>query len=56
MSDGAALATVLLVLALASAIGALRCLADKLLASAAIYALIGVALAAAAGKAAFDAL
>jgi hypothetical protein len=55
MSAGA-LAAVLLALALAAALGALRCLADKLLASAAIYAVLGVALAAAAGKAALDAL
>ncbi|MEA2424441.1 MAG: hypothetical protein QOH13_851 [Thermoleophilaceae bacterium] len=55
MSD-AALAGGLLVLALASALGALRCLADRLLASAAIYTVLGAALAAAAGKAALDAL
>jgi hypothetical protein len=36
VSDPALLAAVLLALALASAIGALRCLADRLLASAAI--------------------
>jgi hypothetical protein len=55
MSSTAAL-PVLLVLALAAALGALRCLADRLLVSATIYSLLGAALAVAAGKAALDAL
>jgi hypothetical protein len=54
--NGAALPGVLLVLALGSAVGALRCLADKLLVSAAIYTLAGAGLAVAAGKAALDAI
>ena len=54
MSD--ALPGLLIALALASAIGALRCLADKLLLSAAIYTTAGIALAIAAGKAALDSL
>ena len=56
MSREAALAAGLLLLSLGSAIGALRCLADKLLVSAAIYTVLGAALAGAAGKAALDAL
>jgi hypothetical protein len=56
MSGGAALPAVLLVFALASAIGALRCLADRLLASAAIYTALGAGLAVAAAKVALDAI
>ena len=56
MSEPAAIATACVVLALASIVGALRCLADRLLASAAIYTLMAVALAGGAAKAAIDAL
>jgi hypothetical protein len=56
MTSGAALPAVLLALALACALGALRCLADRLLVSAAIYSVLGAGLAAAAGKAALDAV
>jgi hypothetical protein len=45
-----------MVLALSTIIGALRCLADRLLASAAIYTALAAGLAVAAGKAALDAL
>jgi hypothetical protein len=51
-----ALAAVLMVLALGAIAGALRCLADKLLASAAIYTTLAAGLAVAAGKAALDAI
>ena len=54
--NGAALPAVLLVLAMAAAIWALRCLADKLLISAAIYTVVGVGLVAGACKAALDAI
>ena len=56
MSEPAAVAAVLLALALGSVLYALRCLADRLLPSAAIYTLIAVGLAGAAGKAALDAV
>ena len=56
MSHDAAIATGCVVLALASIVGALRCLAYRLLASAAIYTLLAVALAGGAAKAALDAL
>jgi hypothetical protein len=51
-----AVAAVLMVLALGSLAGALRCLADKLLVSAAIYTTLAAGLAVAAGKAALDAI
>jgi hypothetical protein len=50
------LAAVLMVLALGAIVGALRCLADKLLASSAIYTTLAAGLAVAAGKAALDSL
>jgi len=53
MND-AALPGVLLVLSLGAAVTALRCLADKLLISAAIYSVVGAALVAGACKAALD--
>jgi hypothetical protein len=56
MSGTAVIAAVLLLLALVTALGALRCLADRLLPSAAIYTAVAAALAIAAGKAAIDAL
>lgn len=55
MTDSAVLPAVLLALALGSTFGALRCLADQLLASAAIYTACSVGLALAAGRAALDA-
>jgi hypothetical protein len=51
-----ALAAVLTVLAVGTLVGALRCLADKLLVSAAIYTALAAGLAVAAGKAALDAI
>jgi hypothetical protein len=54
--NAAAAPAVLLVLALGSVLGALRCLAERLLVSAAIYSLLGAGLAVVAGKAAIDAL
>jgi hypothetical protein len=54
--NAAAAPAVLLVLALGSVVGALRCLAERLLVSAAIYSLLGAALAVVAGKIALDAL
>ena len=56
MSQTAALATGCLALALACVIGALRCLADRLLPSAAIYTLVAVGLVGGAAKAALDAI
>jgi hypothetical protein len=56
MSRDAAIATGCIVLALASVAGALRCLADRLLASAAIYTLVAIALVGGAAKVAIDAL
>jgi hypothetical protein len=56
VSHDAAIATGCLVLALASIVGALRCLASRLLPSAAIYTLVAAALVAGAAKAALDAL
>jgi hypothetical protein len=56
MTDSPALAAVLMVLALAAIAGALRCLADKLLVSAAIYTTLAGGLAVVAGKAALDTL
>ena len=56
MSRDAAILAGCLVLALASIVGALRCLADRLLASAVIYTLVAIALLAAAARAAVSAL
>jgi hypothetical protein len=56
VSDSVVLPAVLLALALAGAVESLRCLAEHLLASALIYALIASALAGAAGKVALDAI
>lgn len=56
MSDSALFAALLLALALGSVLGALRCLADRLLPSAAIYTVLACALAGGAAKAAIDAL
>jgi hypothetical protein len=55
MTGGAALAAVLMVLALGAVVGALRCLADKLLVSAVIYSTLAAGLAVAGGKAVLDA-
>jgi hypothetical protein len=55
MTASPALAAVLMVFALGAIAGALRCLADKLLVSAAIYTGFAAGLAVAAGKAALDA-
>ncbi|MFL5895888.1 MAG: hypothetical protein ACJ76Z_12355 [Thermoleophilaceae bacterium] len=52
----AALPALLTVIALASVVESLRCLAEHLLASALIYALVAAAFAAAAGKVALDTL
>ncbi|MFL5839611.1 MAG: hypothetical protein ACJ77Z_04070 [Thermoleophilaceae bacterium] len=52
--NGAAAPAVLLVLGLGSVLGALRCLSERLLVSAAIYCVLGAGLVAAAGKAALD--
>jgi hypothetical protein len=51
-----ALTSVLTALALGAIVGALRCLADKLLASAAIYTTLAAGLAVAASMAALDAI
>ena len=56
MSREAALTAGCIVLALASVGGALRCLADRLLASAAIYTVLALALVGGAAKAAIAAL
>ena len=56
MSHEAAIATGCLVLALACVLGALWCLADRLLASAGLYTLIAVGLAGGAAKVALDSL
>ena len=56
MSQTTAIATGCLVFALASVFGALRCLADHLLASAAIYTAVAVGLIGAAAKVALDSL
>ena len=56
MSRDAAIIIGCFALALASVIGALRCLADQLLVSAAIYTAIAVALVGGAVKIAFDAI
>jgi hypothetical protein len=54
--NAAAAPAVLLVLALGSVLGALRCLAERLLLSAAIYSVLGAGLAVVAGKVALDAI
>jgi hypothetical protein len=54
--NAAAAPALLLVLALGSVLGALRCLAERLLVSAAIYSLVGAGLAIVAGKVALDAI
>jgi hypothetical protein len=51
MTDAPAFAAVLMVLALGAVVSALRCLADKLLVSAAIYSAVAAGLAVVAGKA-----
>ena len=56
VSEAAVILTACLALALASVLGALRCLADHLLASAAIYTLIALMLFGGAARAAIDAL
>ena len=56
MSDTVLLPAVLLAVATAGALEALRCLAEHLLASALIYALGAAALTVVAGKVALDAL
>jgi hypothetical protein len=56
MSREAGIAIACFVLALACAVGALRCLADHLLASAAIYTVIAIGLVGGAVKVAADAL
>ena len=54
MSQEAAIATGCLVLALVCVLGALWCLADRLLASAAFYTLIAIGLMGGAAKVALD--
>lgn len=56
MSRDAAIAVGCFVLALACAIGALRCLADRLLPSAAFYTLIAIGLVGGAAKVALDSI
>jgi hypothetical protein len=56
VSHDAAIATGCLVLALVSVLGALRCLADRLLPSAAVYTLMAIALVGVAAKVALAAL
>ncbi|MEA2496030.1 MAG: hypothetical protein QOJ29_3941 [Thermoleophilaceae bacterium] len=56
MTTEAAIAGSCLTLAFAAIVGALRCLADRLLPSAAIYTAMAVALFGGAAKAAIDAL
>ena len=56
MSRDAAIAVGCFVLAVGCAIGALRCLADRLLVSAAFYTLLAIGLVAGAAKVAADAL
>lgn len=56
MSREGAIAVGCFVLALACALGALRCLADRLLPSAAVYTLVAIALVGGAIKVAADAL
>jgi hypothetical protein len=56
MSDEAAIATGCVVLALACALGALRCIADRLLPSAAFYTVVALGLMGGAAKVALDSL
>ena len=56
MSRDAAIATACMVLALAALVAALRCLADRLLTSAAIYTVLAAALVGGAAKVAISAL
>lgn len=56
MGHDAAIAAGCLVLAFASVVGALRCLADRLLPSAAIYTLVAAALVGGAAKVAINVL
>ena len=56
MTREAAIAVACLALALLAALGALRCIADRLLGSAAIYTAVALALMAGAARAAMDAL
>lgn len=56
MSQGAEIAVGCLVVALVCVLGALRCLADRLLPSAALYTLVGIAFVGGAAKAALDAI
>jgi hypothetical protein len=56
MTRDAAIALGCFVLALACAIGALRCLADRLLPSAAFYTLIAIGLVGGAAKVALDSI
>jgi hypothetical protein len=56
MSEGAAIATGCVVLALACALGALRCIADRLLPSAAFYTAVALGLMGGAAKVALDSL
>ena len=56
MTKDAAIATGCLVLALACVLGALRCLADRLLPSAAMYTAAAIALVGGAAKVALDSI
>jgi hypothetical protein len=56
MSEGAAITTGCLALALGCVLAALRCLADRLLPSAALYTVIALGLVGGAAKAALDSL
>jgi hypothetical protein len=56
MSDGAAILGGCLVLAFACVVGALRCLADRLLPSATLYTVVAIGLVGGAAKAALDSL
>lgn len=56
MTREAAIAAACLVLAFAAVLGALRCIADRLLPSAAIYTVVALALVGAGVQAAVDAL
>jgi hypothetical protein len=56
MSHTAAIATGCLAVALACVLGALRCLADRLLPSAALYTIIAVGFVGGAAKAALDSI
>lgn len=56
MTEPAAIAAGCMVLALAAVLGALRCLADRLLTSAALYTLLAVGLVGEAAKRAIESL